>query len=183
MRYDSINEAIKTVNAKSYLEIGFQQGKNFEQIRCENKLAVDPRPVVRSEFCVIADSDAFFLNNTDKFDVIFIDGLHTYEQVKKDFENSIKALNEGGAICFHDTSPCDEEHAKSFAHGGQWNGDCYRIVVDLYAGVYKFKYYTINEDHGVTVVFPDQLEERSNSVESGYKWFDENRIAVLKVRE
>lgn len=38
-----------------------------------------------------------------KFDLIFIDGLHTYEQVKKDYE-WLKYLNEGGYIIFHDTN-------------------------------------------------------------------------------
>lgn len=37
-----------------------------------------------------------------KFDVIMIDGDHTYKGVKKDFENYRKYLNEGGLIAFHD---------------------------------------------------------------------------------
>ena len=41
-------------------------------------------------------SDDFFLSNKDKFDVIFIDGLHIYEQVRKDVVNSINAINDGG---------------------------------------------------------------------------------------
>ena len=37
-------------------------------------------------------SDTFFKNNKDKFDVIFLDGLHTYEQTIKDINNAIKAF-------------------------------------------------------------------------------------------
>jgi hypothetical protein len=45
------------------------------------------------------------LNIVDKFglfDFIFIDANHTYEYVKKDFENYIKMLDKHGVIGFHD---------------------------------------------------------------------------------
>ena len=34
-----------------------------------------------------------FNNNKKEFDVIFIDGLHIYEQCRKDIINSLKVLN------------------------------------------------------------------------------------------
>jgi len=183
MKHDTINKVISEISATSFLEVGFQQGINFAQINCTNKLAVDPYPTTHHPQCIVMTSDDFFATNLNKFDVIFIDGLHTYEQVKIDFENSIKALNEGGVICLHDTSPKNEEYAKSFADGGQWNGDCYKLAIDLYSGIYKFKYYTVNEDHGVTVVFPGIVEDRQvKAVEYNYAWFDKNRMNVLNVR-
>lgn len=36
--------------------------------------------------------------------LVYIDGLHTYEQVKKDIENYRKLIPEGGFICGHDYS-------------------------------------------------------------------------------
>jgi spermidine synthase len=41
-------------------------------------------------------------NSFRKFDVIFIDGDHSYEGVKRDFENSLPLLSEGGSVIFHD---------------------------------------------------------------------------------
>jgi predicted O-methyltransferase YrrM len=38
----------------------------------------------------------------EKFDIIFIDGDHSYEGVKKDYDNALPLLNEGGYIVFHD---------------------------------------------------------------------------------
>ena len=37
-----------------------------------------------------------------KIDVVFIDGNHSYEYVKKDTENAFKMLSEGGIIVWHD---------------------------------------------------------------------------------
>ena len=41
-----------------------------------------------------------FENNS--FDVIYIDGLHTYEGVKKDIEMWLPKIKTGGYICGHD---------------------------------------------------------------------------------
>lgn len=38
----------------------------------------------------------------NSFSVLFIDGDHTYEQVKKDFENYMPKLTQDGVIIFHD---------------------------------------------------------------------------------
>jgi len=36
------------------------------------------------------------------YDIIFIDGDHTYEGVKQDYENYVKKLKPGGQLMFHD---------------------------------------------------------------------------------
>lgn len=40
-----------------------------------------------------------------KVDLIYIDGLHTYEQVKKDIQNYIGLIKPSGFICGHDYHP------------------------------------------------------------------------------
>lgn len=47
-------------------------------------------------------SDNFFNTNTNKFDLIYVDGYHYYDQVLRDAENSFKILNIGGYILFDD---------------------------------------------------------------------------------
>ena len=49
-----------------------------------------------------SDSDSFFLKNKKKFNVIYIDGSHFYEDVKKDFDNSIKCLEKNGILICDD---------------------------------------------------------------------------------
>jgi len=47
-------------------------------------------------------TDDFFKDNDLVFDCIFIDADHSYEGVKRDYENSLKILNNNGYIIFHD---------------------------------------------------------------------------------
>lgn len=47
-------------------------------------------------------TDDFFSTNNDTFDCIFIDADHSYEGVKKDYENALKCINTGGVLIFHD---------------------------------------------------------------------------------
>jgi predicted O-methyltransferase YrrM len=53
-------------------------------------------------------TDEFFAQNKEKFDLIFIDASHKFDQVKVDFENSVNALEEMGIIILHDTDPAEE---------------------------------------------------------------------------
>jgi predicted O-methyltransferase YrrM len=45
---------------------------------------------------------SYFLQLGIKFDLIFIDGMHTYESVKSDFFEAIKILSPDGLILLHD---------------------------------------------------------------------------------
>ena len=102
-RLEIVQNIINKKNYNSYLEIGTFKDELFGFVKCKNKIGVDP--VWGGN--VKKTSDNFFAENTQKFDLIFIDGLHHYEQVKKDIINSIKFLNKGGIILMHDCMPKD----------------------------------------------------------------------------
>lgn len=86
------------------------------------------------------------------FDIIFIDGLHHADQVKRDFENSLKCLNDGGFIVLHDTLPENEEGTLVPRQTKMWWGDVYKWCMELmtYDGI---RYVTFNMDNGCTVVW------------------------------
>ena len=96
---DQYNIDLKNYNY--YLEIGCFKDDVFSNIIINNKVGVDPI----SGGNVRSTSDVFFKNNKKNFDIIFIDGLHHYKQVKKDIENSLLFLNEHGIVVLHDTLP------------------------------------------------------------------------------
>lgn len=101
-RWDVIQLIIDKINAQSYLEIGFREDANFKNITCPLKESVD---IEECGATYTMSSDEFFEQNTQLFDVIFIDGDHTKEQVLKDIENSLNHLSDKGVILTHDTCP------------------------------------------------------------------------------
>lgn len=48
------------------------------------------------------------VKNHAKFDFCFIDGDHTYEGVKKDYENYLPLMKKGGTMAFHDVAKMSE---------------------------------------------------------------------------
>lgn len=104
--YDFLNLIIEKKNYESYLEIGVCLGRTFRNIKCKRRLSVDPK---ENEYVThVMTSNDFFKENKNKFDLIFVDGLHVYEQVKQDILNSLECLNENGIIIAHDTFPKNE---------------------------------------------------------------------------
>lgn len=145
-----INHLIRKVKAQKYLEIGVWNGVNFEQINCRYKVGVDPFPEVPVTHEIT--SDEFFAQNTETFDVVFIDGLHHADQVEKDIVNALNVLNEGGVIVCHDMSPAKEEHQVIPFNGSIWNGDCWKAFVNLRKTRTDLEMYTIDADYGCSVI-------------------------------
>lgn len=114
-RTDVINYFIKYRNYRTYLEIGVYDGINFMNVDCSEKIGIDPSfaklHTSARPYCVRMTSDEFFNSiPTDQlFDIIFIDGDHTYEQVVKDIANSKKHLSANGVIIMHDVYVFDEK--------------------------------------------------------------------------
>ncbi len=126
-RWDLIDYLIKKNNYLNYLEIGCDDDQLFSKVKIKNKIGVDPV----SGGNVRKNSDDFFLENKDKFDLVFIDGLHIYEQVKKDIINSLKFLNENGIILVHDCMPDSLSKQAVPRYKMKWNGDVWKAIVDL----------------------------------------------------
>jgi hypothetical protein len=105
-RWDLIQHLIDKYDYKNYLEIGCDKDQSFSKISVDTKIGVDPI----SGGNVRKTSDDFFQDNKQNFDIIFIDGLHHYNQVKKDINNSLKFLNKNGFILVHDCLPRTKAH-------------------------------------------------------------------------
>lgn len=173
-RTDLLNHLAQKYNLKRYLEIGVQDPKqNYDKVICQHKQSVDPAGNATYQMT----SDAFFIYAGDKseknlFDLIFIDGLHTAEQVKKDFENSLRLLSPNGFIVLHDCNPEKEEHTivpRPTARG-HWNGDVYRFAVMLTNRAFAIHpAYTVDIDNGMTVF---------SAKDAGYYLADNEEIEI-----
>lgn len=127
-RYDLIQYLINKYRLKSYLEIGIQFGQTFNRIQCERKVGVDPKADPQENIFPLT-SDEFFGQNSEVFDIIFIDGLHLYEQVVVDIVNSWNSLSINGFVVLHDCLPMCKEMCGRAAIISQWTGDVWKAVV------------------------------------------------------
>jgi hypothetical protein len=145
-RLDLIKRAITKNNYQSYLEIGCDDDKIFNSINIK-KIGVDP--FTGGNFR--GTSDEFFSQNKNKFDCIFIDGLHIYEQVKKDILNSIDCLNENGIIILHDCLPQTISAQAVPRYRYLWNGDVWKAVVEARTW-HHVNTVTVLIDQGVSII-------------------------------
>jgi hypothetical protein len=127
-RYDLINAVIARNKAQSYLEIGCRNDECFARIKCARKVGVDPG----SGGTLRMFSDEYFARHNECFDVIFIDGLHLFEQVKRDIENALGRLNAGGIVLVHDCLPLNVgAQSRRIEQEGPWNGDVWKAFLAI----------------------------------------------------
>lgn len=155
----------------AYLEIGCAGNGLFDSVHALNKVGVDPAAGGTNR----ETSDAFFETNKTKFDVVFIDGLHTYDQVHRDVENSLIWLNNGGWIALHDLLPRSwiEHHTPDVTRAGDaWTGDVWKVAFELAQteGV-EFKILKIDCGVGVLRVLKPGITLKDLSGELGSKEF------------
>jgi hypothetical protein len=183
-----IQSLFEKTQFKTYLEIGCYKGKTFLPIRAKRKIAVDPyfHPIFIKDALITIlktpqnitnryfkeTSDQFFLNRksflrrVSPLDVVFVDGLHTYEAALKDVLNALPYLNIHGVIVMHDCYPNSKVSAlptKSFPTGedlkgvkdwtGAWSGDVWKAIVYLRENLYDLlDILVIDSDNGLGII-------------------------------
>ena len=85
--YGNTQHSNQNIQDQYFLDVN----KRFEKYILENKIQLYRKT-----------SDEFFLENKSIFDLIYIDGNHLFEFVKKDIENSLKFINNDGLIVLDD---------------------------------------------------------------------------------
>ena len=181
-RFEIINYLIRVNNYKSFLEIGTQEQINLSNITIGKKVSVDPDPEANADF--ILPSDDFFKQNTDKFDIVFVDGLHHADFAYRDIINSLKILNPGGCVVVHDVIPSSYEGQlipleKTLKTGtGIWNGDVWKGWIKLRTERKNLTMKVVNTDHGCGIIHPtrDGNGDHLESYNNGYYEYDRDLI-------
>ncbi len=182
-----LNALITAKGYKSYLEIGTDiPGYCYYWIDCETKESCDPYfdydklseedkidvdYFITNELTYHCTSDEMFANmpSDKKYDLIFVDGLHTEEQSGRDIINSLKHLNKGGMILVHDCMPVDELASRDTQCAGMWMGGVWKSVSELKKQGIKF--YTVPEDTGCCFIpYVENAEYLSYLHPSDLKW-------------
>tara|TARA_Y100001968_G_C19432616_1_gene757891 strand:- start:1287 stop:2048 length:762 start_codon:yes stop_codon:yes gene_type:complete len=166
----------------SYLEIGVHTGKTFSKLDFNTMHGVDPEfkfDITKSN----RDGTEFFQMNSDKFfyqtskknkyDLFFLDGLHTYDQTYRDFCNCLSCSNQKSIILIDDILPSDSyaamrnqnfamnlRIAESPSYDGKinyaWMGDVFKILYFINLFNSNLEYATIsNNGNPQTVVWKE----------------------------
>ena len=184
-RIQIINSLIEKNNYESYLEIGVntpaQPGYSHNSIKVKLKHGVDPN--VDTTFKM--ESDIFF--NTyinQKYDIIFVDGLHLYEQAYRDIINSLNYLNEGGTIVVHDCNPIREITQRRERASDAWHGDVWKAIVQLRIENPDIEINTVNTDEGCGIIKKGKQELlKINDGENfyDYNFLEKNREKAINL--
>ncbi len=161
-RLNAIRNKIKKEDI-SYLEIGIENANTFRDVGAKYKVGVDPYPLCRPPLSMFGSqikrmtSDQFFRSNEDVFDLVFIDGLHTYEQTYRDLLNTFLTSSSEVLILIDDVVPSDmfaasrsqlECQILKQAEGIEnnfWMGDVFKLLPLLHNFHTEIKWATILE--------------------------------------
>lgn len=176
-RIKAVQQALDGRTKRVYLEIGVKRGAVFRRIAADEKIAVDPALKLSARSRRLAESKAhathYFEETSDAFfategafleqrgiDVALIDGLHTYEQVMRDVENTLRYLREDGVILLHDCNPArasiacplEDLHTQKRLWTILWSGDVWKAIVHMRSTRDDLRIAVLDCDFGVGVV-------------------------------
>ena len=129
----------RNLNPRNYLEIGVNTGRSLQYALSGTPcIGIDPSPVLEyplseKQQLIETTSDDFFANNNvenlfGKIELAFIDGLHHYDQVLKDFINVEKHSDKDTVVLLHDIYPVVPETATREWNTFYWAGDTWKFM-------------------------------------------------------
>jgi len=159
-----VNALARQLHCRRYLEIGVLHGTTFRDVEIPERTAVDPGfgfdtselANERTRFFK-QTSDAFFVNEpmSPQYDLVLIDGMHTFEQVVRDLSNVLLRTHQRSVIILDDTVPDDvysavKDGAASYeyrkldtAPARGWQGDVYKTLFYIHDYIPNLEYRTI----------------------------------------
>lgn len=186
-RLEVIQSCLDLFSNPMYLEVGVWKGKTFGPAKAGTKVAVDPtfpdgvldrlRAQNNTELHEVT-SDQYFAaaNPSQKFDVIYLDGLHTFEQTLRDLINAVSFIAPRGIIIIDDVYPdtyhaslADVSHSRivkraTGSDNKNWMGDVYKMTLFIESFFQQYTYRVISNNHGQLVLWPKRrasVKERS----------------------
>ena len=156
---------------------------SFIHIRCMHKVHI----AIGSTSSEEKAYETFLKQNNDKFNLIFIDGIHTEDQVLNDIAIAYKCLVAGGIIIIHDCLPPDAWHQREledYHEGENWNGTTWKAALRIF-NQSQHKCSIIDTDWGCGIIDTSRDQAPANrdlpetlNYELHFKWLLEHKISV-----
>jgi len=148
---DCLRDLHQAIRPKTYLEIGTLNGDTLGLASCHS-IAVDPtfqlsKPSVGDKPALHMfqmSSDSFFASYDPvallggPIDLAFLDGMHLFEFLLRDFMHTERACHAGSVVVLHDCVPLDafmatrsvdDQETRSLSrHPLWWTGDVWKLV-------------------------------------------------------
>jgi hypothetical protein len=153
-RHERLNALAELNQAQRYLEIGVCDADTFDRVTVAHKVGVDPHfrfdPASRRgpgvELHALPSDDYFAAlpDSTPPFDLIFLDGLHTYAQTLRDLHATFALSHARTIWLIDDTCPdsalsADPDMTRSIAAKRAlgvpdrgWMGDVFKVVAAVH---------------------------------------------------
>jgi len=145
-----IADLVQKKAARNYLEVGVRDGLTLAGVSCP-AIGVDPAFVINGNpvgakrvlHLYQMTSDEFFRDHDPRavfgqpVDVAFLDGLHVFEYLLRDFINTERCCDRNSLILLDDCLPVniemtEREHRRELrkdqAIAGWWTGDVWKVV-------------------------------------------------------
>ena len=156
------------MKTKKILELGVRDGGSSYPFLVASKVlgghvtSVDidsnvwrpPKDLAQYQTFIQSDAIEFLINNTEKYDLIYVDDWHSYPHVKKELEEIDRVSDENTIILLHDLMGNSEPNYWSsidYDENHEWGlGGPYRAVEEL--DKEKWEWMTIPTNHGLTLL-------------------------------
>jgi hypothetical protein len=146
---DFLARYIRESGARTYLEIGVNDGASLSRVQADTAIGVDPSFSLafnvagskRAVHLFQETSDAFFASPearawTGGIDFAFLDGMHLVEYLLRDFFNTEALCTSKSIIAMHDCMPFtaamiardNRRELRTDPHADAWTGDVWKIV-------------------------------------------------------
>lgn len=144
--YDVMNRLHQLLKPGAYLEIGVAQGRSLALSRSQaESIGVDPdtgeagrlffhSPENTPQLFRVTSDDFFASNSLSRLfeqktpDMVFLDGLHHFDQTLKDFINVERNARPDTVVLIHDCLPVNALVAQRDRQTSFWLGDVWKII-------------------------------------------------------
>ena len=177
---ERINRIFEGVGLDTYLEIGIEHGSNLRDVQAGRSVGVDPNPTGQAvDFAEHIEihrvtSDEYFdhLDPLTRFDCVFIDGLHEFEQSLRDLlwsmafshDRTVFILDDTRPDTYHGALPLSRQPGEvreamgSPSHG--WMGDVYKTLAFVNDFVPQLSFASL-KDKDQTILWKDPRPSRA----------------------